>query len=107
MQNAKKNLSISIGARVAIAVGIRHFTRGLSGSLIACATCHKAITRAEPLISELDKVVVQHPALDGAAAPLSRHIENPRSLIQTLKHSFTACPSQVEAQLRLIRPSSG
>ena len=43
-------------------------------SLIACATCHKAITRAEPFISELAKVIVQHPVLDLAAAHLLRHM---------------------------------
>jgi len=101
-----KSLSVSLGARVAIAVGIGHFPRGLTGSLTACITCYRAISRAEPLISALEEIVIQHPPLDGTADFSLRQIDNPRLLIQTLQRSFNINPSQVESQLRLLPPTS-
>ena len=102
--NCSSNRGVSLGARVAIAVGIRHFPRGLNGSLIACDTCYKAIAKAKSLLIELEKIIIKAPAFEGAVAP-ALQVTDSRKIISTLHKTFESNRLHIEAMIRHIAPS--
>ena len=98
--------TVSLGARIAIALVSREFVRALAGHLVACETCAKALKRANFLLDELEKIVVSAPELNIVAAPVLR-VQNIRQNIQALAKAYMARRLDIEAQLQFLTPTNG
>ena len=61
--------------------------------------------RAQPLLLELEKIVIRAPALDGAAAPALQVVDC-RKIFTTLHTTFARNRLLVEAMLRQLTPSN-
>ena len=63
------------------------------------------MNRAQPLLLELEKIVIRAPALDGAAAPALQVVDC-RKMFTTLHTTFARNRLLVEAMLRQLTPSN-
>jgi hypothetical protein len=98
--------SISLGARVAIALADRKFAHSLAGSLYGCESCYKAISRARCFLLELESIVIRAPIFATGGAS-SLRIQNARENINLLNRTFERRREDVDIQLRLVQQSNG